>query len=215
MSFDKDFFRQKCKERLFHVRAKRVRERKIEEKVMRILRLVKAKSILSYVAMGHEPRLREVFAQRGHQNIFVPFMQAASFKMVKFRLPLKKKKFSIYEPLNSFFSTKIDVAIIPVIGVDGDFRRVGFGKGMYDRFFAKLPYRPLILFIQIEKCFTKKFVTDRFDVQGDILITPKEIIIRGDSDVGRAIGRKLCGDHKWRCRLFHGKKTRKREVQNL
>ena len=210
MSFDKVVFRKKCKERLFSIQAKRKRERMLEVKLMHILKLVHAKNILSFMAMTHEPRLQEIFAQRGHWNIFVPFMQGASFKMVKFRLPLKKKKFSIYEPLNSFFSTKIDTAIIPVIGVDGNFRRVGFGKGMYDRFFANLSYKPLIIFVQIEKCFTKQSVTNDFDVQGDMLITPKEIIIRGDSDVGRAIGRQLCSDRKWRCRLFYGKKIRKR-----
>lgn len=66
-------------------------------------------------------------------------MQGESFKMVPFRLPLKKKKFGIYEAGNSLRDIKnIDVAIVPVVGVDGNLQRVGFGKGMYDRFFEKL-----------------------------------------------------------------------------
>ncbi len=212
MSFEKDLFRQKCKKKLLGVKAKRIKERVVDQRVKKVIALVGAKNILAFVAMKHEPKLREVFAKRGEWNIFVPFMQAPSFRMVKFRLPLQKRKFAIYEPLNSFFAVKIDLAIIPVIGVDGDFRRVGFGKGMYDRFFASLAYRPIVVFVQIQKCLTKQIVTDSYDVQGDILITPKEIFIRGDSDVGRAIGRKLCSNRERRCRLFYGKKMGKREI---
>ena len=32
----------------------------------------------------------------------------------------------------------IDIAIVPAVGVDGNLQRIGFGKGMYDRFFEKL-----------------------------------------------------------------------------
>ena len=212
MSFEKNLFRQKCKKKLFNVKAKRAKERIVDKRVTEVIKVVGARNILAFIAMKHEPKLRELFAKRGKWNIYVPFMQATSFRMVKFRLPLQKKKFAIYEPLNSFLTSRIDLAIIPVIGVDGDFRRVGFGKGMYDRFFASLSYRPVIVFVQITKCITKQIVTDSYDVQGDILITPKEIFIRGDSDVGRAIGRKLSSNRQWRCRLLDGKKMGKREI---
>ena len=66
-------------------------------------------------------------------------MEGKSFKMVSYRLPLKKKKFGIYEAGNTIRNIKkIDIAVVPVVGVDGRLQRVGFGKGMYDRFFEKL-----------------------------------------------------------------------------
>ncbi|MCW8954404.1 MAG: 5-formyltetrahydrofolate cyclo-ligase, partial [Sulfurimonas sp.] len=95
------------------------------------------------------------------------------FKMVPFRLPLKKKKFGIYEAGNTLRNIKkIDIAIVPIVGVDGRFQRVGFGKGMYDRFFAKLKKRPYIIFIQSEFCYTKEFICDDYDVTCDLIITP-------------------------------------------
>ena len=35
-------------------------------------------------------------------NVYVPYMEGDSFKVVKYRLPLEKKEFGIKEPNNSF-----------------------------------------------------------------------------------------------------------------
>jgi 5-formyltetrahydrofolate cyclo-ligase len=99
-------------------------------------------------------------------------MQDLSFKMVKYQLPLKKKKFSILEPVNKQQTLqKIDLAIVPIVGITQDFRRIGFGKGMYDRFFAKLKYKPKIVFLQLSPCISKKNVADEFDIKADEYIS--------------------------------------------
>ena len=104
-------------------------------------------------------------------------MEGESFKMVPFRLPLKQKKFWVYEAGNTNRNIrKTDIAIVPVVGVDGNLQRIGFGKGMYDRFFEKLKKRPYIIFTQLEFCHTKKFICDDYDIAGDILLTPKKIM---------------------------------------
>jgi 5-formyltetrahydrofolate cyclo-ligase len=88
-------------------------------------------------------------------------------------LPLKKKKFNIYEPNNSFlkFKIKLDLAIVPIVGFDKDFRRIGFGAGYYDRFFGLLKYKPTIIFTQICKCYCKKTITQTHDIKADYIIT--------------------------------------------
>ncbi len=146
--------------------------------------------------MSHEVDIRPLFRHlRGRRKIYVPFMEGKSFKLVQYRLPLQKKRFGLYEPKNShFFMTKIDMAIVPVVGVDGRFRRVGFGKGMYDRFFASLGRKPLTIFVQLAKCHTKEKITDDYDVQADIYITPEDIIVRGKHYDNRNNNR------RWRCR---------------
>jgi 5-formyltetrahydrofolate cyclo-ligase len=99
-------------------------------------------------------------------------MVGKSFKMVSYRLPLKKKKFGIYEAGNSYKIIKnLDLAIVPIVGIDKDFKRVGFGKGMYDRFFDSLDKKPYIIFVQLKLCKTSKSVCDSYDIQGDMLIT--------------------------------------------
>jgi 5-formyltetrahydrofolate cyclo-ligase len=100
-------------------------------------------------------------------------MQGESFKMVPFRLPLKKNRFGIYEAGKSLKNIyKIDIAIVPIVGIDGNLQRVGFGKGMYDRFFAKLKKRPYTIFIQSEYCYTKELICDDYDITCDLIITP-------------------------------------------
>jgi 5-formyltetrahydrofolate cyclo-ligase len=55
-------------------------------------------------------------------------------------------------------------------------QRVGFGKGMYDRFFEKLQKRPYTVFIQPKLCHTKEKICDRYDITGDVVITPTDMI---------------------------------------
>jgi 5-formyltetrahydrofolate cyclo-ligase len=110
---------------------------------------------------------------RKKSKVYVPFMEGESFKMVPFRLPLNKKKFGIFEAGNTIRNiNKIDIAIVPAVGVDKNLQRVGFGKGMYDRFFAKLKNKPYTIFIQPDICYTKESVCDSYDVTCDVLLTP-------------------------------------------
>jgi 5-formyltetrahydrofolate cyclo-ligase len=202
----KDEFRRFCKKRL-----KRKVRKKIYSNLGWLIENLEVKSVLLYLPMAHEPDTRQLIGRvRRKAQVYVPFMEGASFKMVKFRLPLKKKRFGIKEPPNSSFGGEVDLAVVPVLGVDGDFRRIGFGKGMYDRFFASLNRKPIVVFVQNRLCLTNEKLTESHDIQGDFLITPKEIIIRGDSDVGRDFSRKFCRHSKRRCRIFISKKNRKR-----
>ena len=99
-------------------------------------------------------------------------MQGESFKIVKYRLPLHKKRFGIKEPNNSFFKArKIDLAIVPVVGIDKLGKRIGFGKGMYDRFFSNLGYKPTMVFTQLVLCKSEKILSNDYDIQADYIIT--------------------------------------------
>ncbi|WP_200762224.1 5-formyltetrahydrofolate cyclo-ligase [Nitrosophilus alvini] len=212
----KEIYRQKCIEKLKKNRGvkKRKLDKELNKRLSSIIDKINPQSLLLYTPLSFEPDITEIFKRyRGKKTIFVPFMEGKSFKMVKYRLPLHKKRFGIKEPSNSFFGlAKIDLAVVPVIGVDRDFRRLGFGKGMYDRFFAKLNYRPVVIFVQIKKCFIDEKITDIYDVKGDFLITPFEIKKIGDRNVVRNTGGKLCS-HYWRCsRLFDSKKSGKKQI---
>ena len=177
---NKKIFRQECKESLQKAakNAKIQKNHKIIKHLEKLLKIVKPRNILIYIPLKNEPDITPFISKyRKKYNFFVPFMEGVSFKIVKYRLPLRPKKFGIKEPPNSFVKkTKIDLAIVPVVGVDGDYRRIGFGKGMYDRFFSSLSYRPIIAFVQLKKCFTQKHICDRHDIKADYYITPENFI---------------------------------------
>ena len=182
---NKDTFRKICKQKI----KKAMRQNKIKrdilvsKKIEKLIEKTKAKNILFYLPMKQEIdvyKLLKKLRSSSKYNIFVPFMEGVSFKMVKFRLPLSRRRFGIFEPKNSFAKTgRIDLAIVPVLGVDGAFRRIGFGKGMYDRFFESLPYKPNIAFVELIECFTPSLVGVAHDIQADIYITPYITIKRG------------------------------------
>jgi 5-formyltetrahydrofolate cyclo-ligase len=138
----------------------------------------KNSTILFYYPFGFEVDVRKtIIKMRKKHKVFLPFMVEQSFKMVPFRLPLCKKKFGIYESKNSLRDIKkIDIVIVPVVGIDLNLQRVGFGKGMYDRFFTKLKKRPYTIFIQPEICYTKEKVCDHYDISCDLILSKNKKI---------------------------------------
>ncbi len=175
MSITKDSFRKKC---IKHHQKPRPNtlylDAKVNEKLLKLLqnRAKKDSKILFYIPLGFEADIRKTLQKmRKKHTVLVPFMEGKSFKMVPYRLPLKKKKFGIYEAGNSFRKFKnLDIAVVPAVGIDKDNKRVGFGKGMYDRFFAKLKNKPYTIFVQRQECKTDRNVCDDYDVVADAVV---------------------------------------------
>jgi len=181
MTPNKETFRKMCLTKLKNSTKhnKLYKTTLVNQKLLQMLKQKKRAKILFYYPLDLEVDLRKVLHNLRRKNdVFIPFMVEQSFKMVPFRLPLRQKKFGIYEAGNTHRNIrKIDIAIVPVVGVDGNLQRVGFGKGMYDRFFEKLQKRPYIIFTQLEFCHTNESICDNYDIAGDILLTPKKVMI--------------------------------------
>ena len=178
---DKQIFRRTCLARLksskSHMRF--ANDKKIISKIEKIIQKEKPKSILFYLPMALEVNLLSLLkTYKKKLNIYVPFIVEESFKMVEYRLPLEKNSFGIYEPKAHNFAHKhVDLIIVPVVGIDVNMQRVGFGKGMYDRFFARLQKCPKVVFVQRETCKTRHKICDDYDIKCDYYVTSKEFII--------------------------------------
>ena len=175
MTLTKTLFREKClKQQKKQKKHNQVyKNALVNQALKKLLSQYKNKKILFYYPLPIEANIVKTLQyMRKKSEVYIPFMEGKSFKMVPFRLPLEKKKFGILEARNTHrIINKIDIAIVPVVGVDGNFQRVGFGKGMYDRFFEKLKKKPYTVFIQNEYCHTKEYICDDYDVKGDMLVT--------------------------------------------
>ena len=176
---DKKSFRAGCIKQL--KRAENIRKNKkdkeIVKKLYQIIQKERANNIMLYLPMGMEVNLYPLITQlrKEQKNLYVPFMEGKSFRLVKYRLPLRKKRFGIVEPIDSkqFRKKRIDIAIIPIVGTDCTHRRVGFGRGMYDRFFEKEQLNiKKIIFVARELCYSHDVVTDHYDVKGDMILSP-------------------------------------------
>jgi 5-formyltetrahydrofolate cyclo-ligase len=146
-------------------------------KLFRVIKKSKSRTIMLYIPLEIEVNITSLIIKlrREKKVVLVPFMEGESFRLVKYRLPLKIKKFGVKEPLYSNrYYNKIDLAIVPVIGIDKRLRRVGFGKGFYDRFFEKNhEIIKKILFVGRRNCISSEVITDDYDVKGELYITPK------------------------------------------
>ncbi len=174
----KSDFRKECIKKLKFCSkfGKKKKDNFISKEIQKIIKIERAKNILLYVPLGIEYNARDLIdslRKNKQHNIFVPLMVENSLKVVPFRLPLYRKKFNIYEPNNSFKRVKIDLAVVPIIGTDETNRRVGFGVGFYDRFFASLDYRPKIIFTQLCLCKSNTTLTQEHDIKSDYIITHK------------------------------------------
>ena len=182
MTLTKTIFRENCLKKIKELPSHNsfYKNALVNRELYEVLKRKKRVKILFYYPLPFEADVLKVLKKmRQNCDIFIPFMEGESFKMVPFRLPLKKKKFGIFEAGNTNRKiNKIDIAIVPAIGVDGNLQRIGFGKGMYDRFFEKLKKRPYTIFIQPELCYTTEFICDSYDVACDLLITPNRIVTK-------------------------------------
>jgi 5-formyltetrahydrofolate cyclo-ligase len=155
-------------------------DRKIRRQLEEILEIRRPRKVLLYLPLPMEVDLRPLIRKlrRRGVEVYVPFMEGKSFRPVKYRLPLRRKRFGILEPKNSkqYRAGKIDIAIVPIVGIDPSGRRIGFGKGFYDRFFEKEKKKiEEIIFVQRRLCRSPRIVTDRHDIAGDLLIAGRTI----------------------------------------
>jgi 5-formyltetrahydrofolate cyclo-ligase len=175
----KDNFRKLCLSKLQFIsrKTKIKRDRTICSKIINIIKIHKPKKILLYIPLKNEVDIRPIINELRKQKdieVYVPYMKGKSFVPVKYRLPLHKKKFNIKEPNYSTFRNNnidLDLIIVPIVGIDKTYRRVGYGAGMYDRFFDTLKKRPITIFTQLTLCHTKEIVTDSYDIEADYIIT--------------------------------------------
>lgn len=151
-------------------------DKKINEQLYHIIREKNAKTVMLYIPLGLEVNIMSLIRRLRREGVLVlvPFMVGKSFTLVKYRLPLSVKQYGIKEPKISkqFRKKLVNISVVPITGVDASFRRIGFGKGMYDRFFEKEQNNiDEIIFIQRTLCFSREIITDDFDVRADIVVT--------------------------------------------
>lgn len=184
----------------------------IFKECFKLIKKSKTKKILLFIPFSYEPNLlkfRRILSQ--NCKLFVPFMQDKSLKIVKLRLPFAKKRFGVLEPKNSFLQVSIDIAIVPVVGVDKDFKRIGHGQGFYDRFFAGLTYKPIIIFIQSIDALSQKNITQQHDITGNFYINPCKKYYKKENTNGSNIRSYSRYNRHW-SRIFGCKKNQRRKV---
>lgn len=169
-------FRQNCLKRLRkQSRRAYIIDKYISKQLYNQIMQIQAQTIMLYIPLGIEVNIMPLIRRlrREKRTLYVPFMEGKSFRLVKYRLPLEVKKFGIKEPKFSHQRIKdIDLAIVPIVGTDTTLRRIGFGKGMYDRFFEKNRENiKKTIFVIRTLCYSGKIITQDHDIKADCIIS--------------------------------------------
>ena len=179
----KSLFRKQCLDRLKYIRRglHRQKDYQVNKNLYRLIERENAHTILLYIPLEIEVNIKPLIRRlrREGRLVLVPFMEGESFSLVKYRLPLEKKQFGIKEPKYSkqYRRRSIDLAIVPIVGTDPTYRRVGFGKGMYDRFFERERNNiKKTVFVSRRLCLSRRVVTSHYDISADMIITPEKIL---------------------------------------
>ena len=195
---EKNEFRKICKSQLkFYSKIfAKSRFYGVARRIEELIKFCNARKILIYIPLSYEPEILHLRKKLSKNcEFYVPLITDVNLKMVKLKTPFVKSHFGLREtlPQNGYFG-KVDLAIIPVVGVDGKFARIGHGKGYYDMFFAGLNFKPVIVFVSIKDCFTEEILSLEHDIVGDFYSTPnKNYLKRGkyDRDFNRLV--RSCG----------------------
>lgn len=175
----KEDFRKYCLNRLqfFSKKARIKKDKDICSRILSVINFYNPKNILLYIPLSMEVDVQpliNILRKRRDIEVYVPYMQGKTFVPVKYRLPLKKARFGIKEPSYSNFRNgkiNLDMVIVPIVGIDETHRRIGFGAGMYDRFYEKLQTKPITIFTQLKLCKSKTVVTSKHDIRPNFIIT--------------------------------------------
>lgn len=154
------------------------RSAKVRRKLDALLKKLSPKTVLIYLPLNFEANIKPCLKSwRANYKLYAPFIEGVNFKMVRYRLPLQRGKLKILSPNNSGQNIrKVDVMIVPAVAIDSSFRRIGFGKGMYDRFYSTLKNKPIVIFVQPLFVYTKRVVTNSLDIRADFVVTGDKVI---------------------------------------
>lgn len=97
-------------------------------------KFLEANTVAIYYAFGSELDLSSLLK---HQKTFLlPRIQDQNMIFVEVSKDTQfvKCKFGVLEPLGLAFSGTIDFMIVPMLGINKENYRIGYGKGYYDRY---------------------------------------------------------------------------------
>ncbi|GAA7639544.1 5-formyltetrahydrofolate cyclo-ligase [Helicobacter pylori] len=153
------------------------------------LKLKDYQNILLYSPLGHELDIRPLILKLRQKNkcVWLPKsikkgtnFSKEGFTIAPFRLPLRRLGWFDEPSLSRYYKRELDCIVVPILGMDTSFRRVGFGLGMYDRslpqLFKRRLKRPLIVFVSRELALANGVLTNAYDIEADLYMNDRIVM---------------------------------------
>jgi 5-formyltetrahydrofolate cyclo-ligase len=156
------------------------KSRKIIKKLIGLEEYNNAETIMLYISLDIEVDTREFIKNEllKGKSIVVPFVEDDDIQISKLENfeNLTQGKFGVLEPMKKKkYNGKVDLVIVPGVAFDSKGRRIGFGKGYYDKFLEKFR-DSLKIGLAFEEQIVDFVPAQEHDVAVDMIITEKRII---------------------------------------
>ena len=144
------------------------------------------KKILVYQPVDNEPSINKTIELSWQKNIEVYIPKVVSKEEIiinRFRKEsnMSNNKYGIKESddLETAEFNEIDVAVLPLVGIDVNGFRLGYGGGYYDRFFdqkGELARKPFIIGLGYAFQILEISIAENHDLKFDLVITEKGVL---------------------------------------
>lgn len=129
----------------------------------------KAHTVALFNAFGSEINLSELLKDKNKQFL-LPAIKNSQIVFIKINEETKyiKSSFNILEPIGEVYGQQIDFMVVPLLGVNSNNYRIGYGKGYYDKYlFVNRPKHTISFALNFQKV---EFSNDKFDEKIDEII---------------------------------------------
>ncbi|MDD2799719.1 MAG: 5-formyltetrahydrofolate cyclo-ligase [Bacteroidales bacterium] len=113
------------------------------------------------------------------KTVYLPTVVGDQLKIKKYsgKESLTKGSFDVWEPVGEIISNldTIDLVIIPGVAFDRNKRRIGYGKGFYDKFLPQLKAKKVGICFDFQ--LFEQIPTNDFDQLVDLLFTEQQIVL--------------------------------------
>ena len=186
MQVDKSLLRLK-----FIKKRKKLYSKKIFFSFKKIFLLIKKNfpkkklSIAGYYPSNFEVNILDFLSQANKKNFKVGLPVIKKDYKIDFRYwipnePLYVNKYGILEPKKQNTTFKHDIILVPLAAFDRNLKRIGYGKGYYDRALKQLSANKKILTIGIAFSFQEASIipTNQYDYNLDCILTDRNLIYK-------------------------------------
>lgn len=157
----------------------KIASKKIHKKIKKITEFKNATKIGVYYPIGSEIFTQDIVQEIISNNKEVYFPKVTGKKMDFRRVTefsdLEKGSFDIMEPKEECkIDNKLDVILVPTVGISPKGVRLGYGHGFYDRFLAE--NKTTTISLTLEKQIIKNIPKSEHDVIIDWIVTEDRIL---------------------------------------
>lgn len=162
----------------------------IKDRLQSLIEFKKSETIMCYIDFKSEVMTKEfiIEALMAKKKIVVPVVVKKEDSSLHIEVSaienidsgLEKSNFGILEPKKKLIRLidpkEIDLAVIPGVAFDIQRHRIGYGKGLYDRFLTQLSDNCMKIGICFEAQVQENIPHETHDILMDMIITENRII---------------------------------------